>query len=219
MAFSVVCISRTLAAGGEAVGRAVAQRLGYRFVDEEIIGKAAQKAQVDPAVVAAAEHKQPLLKRLIDSLGMVQGMPDPLTLSMGVPLEVYYQPNLSPAPTLPDDLRGLIRDTIAEVAGEGNAVIVAHAASMALAGAPGVLRVLVTASPQTRARRLVESAQAANEKDAAAMVAASDRERGEYFRRFYSIKEETPTHYDLVINTDVLAPEQAVSMIVRAALS
>jgi len=55
MAFSVVCISRTLAAGGEAVGRAVAPRLGYRFVDEEIVSKAAQKAQVDPAVVAATE--------------------------------------------------------------------------------------------------------------------------------------------------------------------
>jgi hypothetical protein len=62
MGFRVVCISRTSAAGGENVGHEVARRLGFRYVDEQIIERAAQRAQVDPALVAATEHRQPLLK-------------------------------------------------------------------------------------------------------------------------------------------------------------
>ncbi len=38
----VVCISRTMAAGGETVGELVAQRLGFRYVDEQIITLAAR---------------------------------------------------------------------------------------------------------------------------------------------------------------------------------
>src|SRR4030095_9503986 len=51
MSFRVVCISRSTAAGGESIGQAVAQRLDFRYVDEQIITKAAQEAQVDPALV------------------------------------------------------------------------------------------------------------------------------------------------------------------------
>ena len=52
--------------------------------------------------------------------------------------------------------------------------------------------------------------------DSTAAVTASDRERRDYLLRFYKIKEELPTHYDLVINTDVLSGEQAVDLILSA---
>jgi cytidylate kinase len=217
MGFQVVCISRSLAAGGEMVGQAVAQRLGFDYVDEEVIAKAAAKANVDPGVVAAAETKRPLIKRLIEAIGMAQGMADPLGFATGLPLELsYYQAGIVPAATASEDYRTLIREAIREIAGEGRAVIVAHAASMALAGSEGVLRVLVTASAETRAQRLVE-AEKISESKAVSSVADSDRARRDYFHRFYGVKEELPTHYDIVVNTDVLTPEQAVSLIVGAA--
>jgi cytidylate kinase len=217
MSFSVVCISRTIAAGGEMIGQAVSQRLGFRYVDEEVIAKAAEKAKVDPKVVAAAEHKQALIKRLIQSIGAVQGMADPVGFAAVLPPEAYFSAGLSPIPTIPEDHRALIREAIREIASEGQAVIVAHAASMALAGREGVLRVLVTASPETRARRLVSGNREMSEADAVAAVRQSDRERRDYFNRFYKIKEELPTNYDLVVNTDMLTPERAVNIILHAA--
>src|SRR4030095_13705879 len=51
-------------------------------------------------------------------------------------------------------LRQLIRTVIRDTAGEGNVVIVAHAAAIALSGEERILRVFVTASPETRAKRL-----------------------------------------------------------------
>jgi hypothetical protein len=39
----------------------------------------------------------------------------------------------------------------------------------------------------------------------------------DYFRRFDGIGQERPTHYDLVVNADVLTSEQAAEVIVCAA--
>src|SRR5262245_5238607 len=66
MVVRVVCISRTIGAEGERIGHATAERLGFRYVDEQIITQAARQAQVDPALVAATEHRQPLLQRLLE---------------------------------------------------------------------------------------------------------------------------------------------------------
>jgi cytidylate kinase len=76
--------------------------------------------------------------------------------------------------------------------------------------------VLVTASVETRARRLVEL-QGMSEQAAAALVAETDRNRQDYFRRFYEVRDERPTHYDLVINTDAVTPDEAVELIAFAA--
>jgi cytidylate kinase len=217
MSFRVICISRTVAAGGEQIGQIVAERLGFRYVDEQIITRAAQQAQVDPGLVAAAEHRRPLLQRLLDRLAMAGDLAGPMSLATGVPIDAFV-PGAGGYHAVPDDLRVLIRAAIHEIAALGNAVIVAHAASMALSGTENVLRVLITASPETRAQRLL-AAQGISATEAAAAVAASDRERRDYFQRFYNIKEELSTHYDLTISTDVLEPPQAVEIIVAAAQS
>jgi len=216
MGFQVVCISRTLAAGGEIVGQTVAQRLGFRYMDREIIGKAAERAKVDPSVVAAAEQRQSLIRRLIEAIGVAQVLADPAGFSSGVPTESYYAPGLTPLPALPEDYRALIRETIQEVASRGQVVIVAHAASMALLGRRDVLRVFITASPETRAGRLVAAGHVADETEAATIVAQSDRERREYVRSFYKRKEELPTDYDLTINTDLLTFDQAAKLVLSA---
>jgi cytidylate kinase len=211
----VVCISRTMAAGGETVGELVASRLKFRYVDEEIISLAASQAQVDAARVAAAEHRQPLLQRLLDRLPTAHDLAGAVTVGTGVPVDIFTG-SVVEYRAVPEELRALIRAAIHEVARAGEAVIVAHAASIALAGSAGVLRVLVTASPAVRAKRLAE-AQGLDAIAADAAIASSDRERRDYLRRFYALKEELPTHYDVVINTEVLGAEQAAALVVAAA--
>ena len=94
-------------------------------------------------------------------------------------------------------------------------VIVAHAASFALGARPGTLRVFVTASLETRRRR-VASARSVNDADAERLVARGDRNRADYLKRFYGVTEQ-PIHYDLVINTDTLTADEAADLIAQAA--
>ena len=217
MGFRVVCISRTTAAGGEDVGQAVAQQLGFRYVDEQIIRRAAQHAQVDPALVAKSEHHQPWLQRLLEKIPRSADVAGMVAAATGGPIAPCVPSPVGPGADAAD-LRVMIQAAIHEVARAGEAVIVAHAASMALANAEGVLRVLVTASPTTRIRRVAELERLDPAK-AERRIATSDRERREYFRRFYKLHEELPTHYDLVVNTDLLTIVQAVSVVLAAARS
>jgi cytidylate kinase len=211
----VVCISRTMAADGEGVGELVAGRLEFRYVDEQIVALAARSAQFDPALVAAAEHRQPLLKRLLEKLPSARGVAGVVTFATGVPVDAFAGAACG-SRAAPEEMRALIRAAIHEVARAGRAVIVAHAASMALARVEGVLRVLVTAPAEVRVQRLV-AAQGLSAAEAEAAIAASDLARRDYFSRFYAVKEELPTHYDLVLNTETLTTEQAAAAVVAVA--
>jgi cytidylate kinase len=213
----VVCISRAMAADGETIGQRIARHLGFRYVDEQIITLAARQAQIDPSLVAAAEQRQPLLQRLLDKLPGTRDVAGAITAATGVPVESFTG-GVSSYRATPEDMRVLIRAAIHEVASVGTVVIVAHAASMALAGVPGVLRVLVTAPSNVRAKRL-STAEGLSPAAAEAAIAASDLERRDYLKRFYGVKEELPTHYDIVINTDVLTAEQAAAVVVAASTS
>jgi cytidylate kinase len=113
------------------------------------------------------------------------------------------------------DLRALIGDVLRSFADQGSVVIVSHAASFALGGRE-VLRVLVTASDETRARRVSETS-GTDERDAARQVKTEDGARADYLKRFYGVDRELPTHFDIVINTDALTTEQAADLIASAA--
>jgi cytidylate kinase len=95
-------------------------------------------------------------------------------------------------------------------------VIVAHAAAIALAGDERALRVLVTASPEIRARRLAEQ-RGLDLGEAKKSIERSDRGRAAYLKSFYGIDRELPIHYDLVLNTDRLSATSAAALISAAA--
>jgi cytidylate kinase len=95
-------------------------------------------------------------------------------------------------------------------------VIVAHAASYAIGRGDTILRVFVTASPETRTTRVAE-AEGLDQAEAARAIKESDAGRADYLKRFYDVREESPTHYDLVLNTDAVPVEQAAELISRAA--
>ena len=197
----IIAVSRTLGAGGEEIARMVAQQLGFRMVEEEIIDRAAAAAGVSPETVAEAEKTPGLIQRILESLGRT-----PMAAE-GFPVaELAY---IAHTP----DYEAMVQKVIKETAAEGDVVILSHGASIPLAGTPGLLRVLITASPETRARRLGETG--GKEPDEA--VEHSDDQRREFLRRFYGVDEELPTHYDIVLNTDVLSAEEAARLIVASA--
>jgi len=205
MSFTVVCISAVDGARGEEVAPAVARELGYRLVDEEIVRTAADEAGVDASQVAEGEKRRSLAIRLLDSLGTSTSLS---TFAMAG----YVPPIDAPGEA---DLRGLIRTTIEELAQRGDAVIVAHAASMALGDRDDVLKVMLTASDAARQRTLAEQ-RGLDEKAARKEVERGDANRADYLKRFYGISHESPADYDLVLNTDRLGPAGAVRLVVQA---
>ena len=205
MPIHVVTIARTLGAGGEDVGRAVAADLGFAYADDEIISAAAERAGVSTATIEKAEQRPGLIARILDSMGSVPIDPS-----------IYYGQALAlPATDAPAGYDELIRDVIVGTANRGKVVIVAHGSGICLAGAPGVLRVFVTATPEARAARVATATGTDAERTAKA-VADSDNQRADFLKRFYNVKQELPTHYDLVLNTDMLTAADAAKLVVSA---
>ena len=198
----VICISHTTGAGGEQVGRLVAERLGFLYADEEVIARAAERSGIDPEAVADEERRKSMFENLMEAMaygGSVTGAP----------------------PVAGDDhssesVRAFIREAIQEIADHGKTVIVAHAASYAVSAGERELRVLVTAPRDTRAKRVAQ-AEGLEELEAVRVLKRSDAGRVDYLKRFYGVGEELPIHYDLVVNTESLSPAHAAELVVRAA--
>jgi cytidylate kinase len=207
MARSVVTVSRLLGAGGAEVGQMVADRLGCRCLDEEIVQRAAEVEGISVAEVADVERRASILERLMAAVARSGG---------GDVYAVGYTPQLVPdAVRDPASLRSLIQRALHEAADDGQVVIVSHAASFALADRDDVLRVLVTASPATRSRRAAAGLADGGASDKA--VAADDAARAAYLKRFYDVRQELPIHYDLVLNSDRLSLDALAELVVRAA--
>jgi cytidylate kinase len=207
VAYRIVCISSQDGAGAADTADLVATALGFRLVDEEIVARAAVEAGVDEDVVADAERRRSLVASVVD--GLREG-----SLATG-----YV--TLQGAGYLPPrrgELTQFIQSVIEDTADAGNVVIVAHAASLAIARRSDVLRVLLTASADTRQRRLADSL-GVDDKEAARVIKRSDAGRADYIKRFYGVGAEQPTHYDVVINTDRLEAGDAARLIVDAATS
>jgi cytidylate kinase len=206
VACSVVCVSHTTGSGGDEVGKRVAEQLGYLYVDEEIVARAAAQGGLEPGDVADEERRKSFAARFLQTLA--EGGGDAWVLSAGVAAAMEG--------IRPEDVRALIRETVGQTAARGNVVISAHAASYALERGPRTLRVFVTSSPATREQR-VGATEGLDRPQAARVVKDSDAGRRDYLKRFYSVDREAPTDYDLVVNTDLLSTEQAAEIVIRAA--
>jgi hypothetical protein len=191
------------------VAQGVAATLKYAVVDEEIVFQAAEAAEIEPYVVADAERRKSFIERTLTGMGAGADSSS-IALAGGMGYHAGYG--------LGEDLRGLIIQAIEETADRGKVVIAAHAASHALASRADAIRVLVTASPETRRARVAQE-QGLEEKDAAKTIERSDSARADYLKRFYGARRELPTQYDLVVNTDRITPDEAVKLVVLAVKS
>ena len=137
MACSVVCVSHTTGSGGGEVGKRVAEQLGYLYVDEEIVSRAAAQGGLEPGDVADEERRQSFAARVLQTLA--EGGGDPWTLSAGISATMES--------IRPEDVRALIRETVVQTAARGNVVIVARARLVRTRPRAENVGVFVTSSP------------------------------------------------------------------------
>jgi cytidylate kinase len=198
MGYRAIAFSQVDGAGGESIGRDLAQKLGFSYLNEAIVAQVAKDYGVDPAIVVEAERRKSFFIRVAEmaARGGVDVAPDPS----------LYVVDES------DTVLSLIRDALRDAADRGNAVLVAHAASFACADRSDVLRVGVTAPLAARTSR-VASAFGISDKEAAKWLHRSDAGRASYLKRVYGVGRESPTDYDVVLNTERLAPDAAAGLI------
>jgi cytidylate kinase len=185
-----ICISRQYGARGAAMGRLVAERLGFRFYSQELIHDLAQAADVRQQVVESLDE------RVQDGISeWVSGL-----IKRGVFAPSDYLRNLS--------------KVVLTLANHGKGVIIGRGAHFIL-DRQTTLRVRVIAPLETRIARIAERDGLSDDK-AKATILRIDAERVAFNKQHYGADLTDPVNYDLVLNAGTLGLEGAADATARA---
>ena len=194
----VVTISRQYGAGGQTLGKDLAERLGSRLMNHDMFNKIAQKAGVSLKSVELAEKETGnLLSRLINEVFSQSFAPKQV---QGVDLteEKYLD---------------CVRSVMKELAAKGNVVIVGVGAQYILPKRQDIIKVLLVAEQEHRVTFIMEHYGLDREK-AQQVVQREERKRATYLKAFGPGNPDDPSIYSLVINTGHVSLKDAEDLIV-----
>lgn len=204
----VITVASQLGSNGEQIASLVAEELGFRCLDQEVIERAARSAGVPSNIIRDAEHSRPLPERALAAFANT-----PSWNAVGWYLGAV--PPINPACTA-GGCRKVIGEVLHDLAREGNAVVVGHDGQISLRDRWDTVRVLTVASDRARTLRLRE-ALAVTEAEACEIMHRFDAERKAYFEQAYREFWLSPKLYDLCLNTDHLKSSEASQLICETA--
>ncbi len=232
----VITLSRQRGSLGSYIALEVAQRLGLRYLDREIIDSVAREAGLPAEKVEAIEERAGRLARVLHLLGARPKLPAVASASLreqaafearvGALMDSEGLSREAAIARLESsggleytgrlDYLDLVSSIILEYAAQGDVIIVGRGGQILLRGRPGVLHVQVMARFETRVYNIIER-EGVKWREAAHRVRLADEQRAGYMRRFYNVDWLDSSLYDLVISTDQIPCEVAAEMIMRAA--
>ena len=200
---AVITLSRQFGAGGITLGKAVAERLGYPFLDNELIQMVARKARVSTNWVASIEKEAGgrLLKFVsgLVSKGLVDRVLDE---QRGyIDEEIYVD---------------LLHQILRQIAAEGNAVVLGRGGQYILRDEPGAIHVLLVGAKADRVRFMEEHYEMTPPR-ALKTVNLEDRRRANLYRKFGREDYDDPMLYHLVLNMSQLHMDVACHLVCRMA--
>ena len=207
----VITIARLFGAGGETVGKMLAQRLKADFLGPDLIDEVARRLELPKEEVEAADE-QPgtFLNRLLIALGAAN--PEPAIASEGPAwTPPYADPHLDPRRAVLE----LTQQVIKEAARSGNVIILGRGGAYILSDLPGALHVFLRASESERIIAVMER-EGIGPDEARHRVKQTDENRRAYIRQVYGHTWDLPGHYDIVLDTGRLGYDATVEAILAA---
>lgn len=182
---AVVALSRTAGSEGDRIGKLLAEQMNYRLVVRDDIEAQART--------------------------LAEKIPDALIREIEMKKPSLWE-------RLNEERRRyavIIRDILAQQALQGNSVIVGHGASVLLGGISHVVRVLITAPIEVRARRVAETDKISYDV-ALHAVRRDDEERNGYIQNLYRTKFTEPVLYDVTVNSERMTVPTAIEVLAQA---
>lgn len=186
-----IAISRQPGSGGEALGRRLAERLGYGFFDREIVEAIARETGATQELVASLDER---LRNAVERYVVDTFRRRPLN-------ETVY-------------LRALA--TVVGALSEGGGAVLLGRGAGFLVPPERSLRVLLVAPVAERVDRVARQ-QGLSREAAAEVVEKADAERREFVRHHFGVDQLDATLHDLALNAARL-PEPLLDEVVLRAL-
>ncbi len=193
----IITISRQFGSGGHSIAKAVAERMGIAFYDNNLITEVAKQSGLSEEFIREneeyASHSSSFLYQLAMSTAGTYGYPS-----------VYQK--LYEAQT----------KVIEEIANKESCVIVGRCADYILKNREDCLHVFIHADNEHRAKHILEK-YGPTEKTTAQRIKDKDNKRRNYYR-FHTDREwGVAANYHLSLDSGALGEELCVELIVKAA--
>ena len=186
-----VTLARQFGCGGSYLGQHLADNLGVRCLDREIVSRAAQQLALDELELAQREERgTPFWQRMLR--GITAGPPEAL----------YHAPVVLSF----SDKQILEAETevMKQIAAQEDCVIVGRLAAYLLPPHPGMVNIYLHAPLSFRLPRVREYYGATDDVQARAMIAQADETREQYIRQMIGREEDDALNYHLCIDTSTL---------------
>jgi len=183
----IVTISREYGAAAHAVSCALAPKLGYRLVDDELPRAVASRLGTTTDVIESVENRSP-------------GFGERVLARLSAALPELTQPSEAPVDDMPAAYRREIERLVHEAAHEGNVVIVGRIANAILGARPDVVRVFLYAPLAWRIEHVQASLDTTPE-HARLEIERIDAARRAYAQEQYRVTWGDFAHYDLLLDT------------------
>jgi cytidylate kinase len=202
----VITISREVGSGGRTIGRKLAEKLGVRFSDKELVDELQKKLNL--TVDSIEELKGKKKRWLDDFIQMVAPVPMSGMLVDG-DSDYISEYNLSLSV---NDVFEAEREILNGIADEGSCVIAGRSGFFVLKGRPNKVDILITASREKRIARIMDKQNLTRQK-AEEVIDSVDKARDNYVKRYTGQSRYDARNYHIVLNMDYITEDQAVAMI------
>jgi len=216
---TVITISSEFGAGGPAVGLKLAERLGFDYVDKDMIHRIALDLDVPEEKVAGFDEERHNRLR-----GFLSTVFDFAALRHGAKLaeeggpgtydereEIPY--NFQVKGWIDRDIyRQMMIRVVTAIGERGRAVIKGRGSQLILKDHPGALHLRFVAEPEDRIARTMERRQLTREQ-AQELIEKMDRRGANYVRDYFGGDLHAALHYHLVLNTSRLSLDDCLEVV------
>jgi cytidylate kinase len=186
-----ICISRKLGSGAVEIADLVAEKIGYRVVDQQILQHIATNASLSEKTVAIFDERYP---------GKISEL---VTLAFG---EKAF---------IKSDYAKHLFSSVYAIAALGPTIFVGRGVHLLLSREK-VLAVRIISSDQFRIQRLVSLMNISKE-EAAKQISELDRQQAAFFKQVFNKKDASPYEFDMVINCDCIKEPRSAAEIILSA--
>ena len=197
MAKRIITISREFGSGGRTIGRQVAEKLGYKFYDAEIIDRVIEKSGLSREIVEKydeyATHKSSFLYSIAIN-------------SANASADSYHGTSFA------SQVHIAQIKVINEIAEEGNCVIIGRGADYILRDRDDVLNVFVYADMKFKCDRVL-SLYGETDKKIEDRIKDKDTKRRVFFRSFAMREWGVYQNYHMMLDSGMIGLDRCADMI------
>ena len=200
MANKIYTIGREFGSGGKYVGEKLAERLGVKLYDKELLQQAAKDSGFCEEIFENHDERptNSFLYSLVMDTYSVNGYSTASFLDMPLNHKVFLAQF----------------DTIKKIAEQESCVIVGRCADYALADNPECINIFIKADMSSRIKMISKRANITESK-AKEMILKQDKQRASYYNYYTSKKWGDSKSYDLCLDSGKLGLDGCVEMILK----